>query len=147
MAEQTRASTVIDASPALVMAVVADVEAYPQWVDSLHSAEVLSTDADGRPDQVRMSLRHPVITDTYTLAYRWAGDEVSWRLVQGQKLTAMDGSYVLRPHDGGTEVTYRLSVDLNLPMVGLLRRKAEKTIVDGALKGLRRRVGELAEES
>ena len=27
-----------------------------------------------------------------------------------------------------------------MPMIGLLRRKAEKTIVDGALRGLKRRV-------
>ena len=33
-----------------------------------------------------------------------------------------------------------LAVDTALPMIGLLRRKAERTIVDGALRGLKRRV-------
>jgi hypothetical protein len=60
--------------------------------------------------------------------------------VRGKLLTAMDGSYVLTPKGSGTTVTYTLSVDTTLPMIGLMRRKAEKTIVDGALRGLKRRV-------
>jgi hypothetical protein len=37
-------------------------------------------------------------------------------------------------------VTYRLSVDLNIPMLGMFKRKAEKVIMDTALKGLKKRV-------
>jgi hypothetical protein len=55
-------------------------------------------------------------------------------------LKAMEGAYVLRPSGSGTEVTYRLVVDLSIPMIGLLKRKAEKVIVDTALKGLKKRV-------
>ncbi len=52
----------------------------------------------------------------------------------------MDGSYTLEPHGAGSTVTYRLTVDANLPMIGMFRRKAERTIIDGALRGLKRRV-------
>jgi hypothetical protein len=65
---------------------------------------------------------------------------VSWRLVEGNLLKAMDGSYVLSPTARGTTVTYNLRVDVNMPMIGMFRRKAEKTIIDGALKGLKKRV-------
>ena len=41
---------------------------------------------------------------------------------------------------GGTLVTYRLAVDLNIPMLGMFKRKAEKVIIDTALKGLKKRV-------
>lgn len=145
MANQTSADIDIAAPPERVMAVIADLPAYPEWVDSLTEAEVLE-ESDGRPSRVRMRLEHPVIKDSYELGYDWAEDEVSWHLIQGGKLTAMDGSYELRPIPGqgagpsGTNVTYRLSVDVNLPLPGMLRRKAEKTIIDGALKGLKRRV-------
>jgi hypothetical protein len=37
-------------------------------------------------------------------------------------------------------VTYTLSVQLAVPMIGLFRRKAEKMIMDIALKELKRRV-------
>jgi hypothetical protein len=39
-----------------------------------------------------------------------------------------------------TVATYSLAVDLNIPTIGMLRRKAEKVIIDTALKGLKRRV-------
>ena len=50
------------------------------------------------------------------------------------------GSYVLKPAGSGTEVTYSLAVDLTVPMIGVLRRRAEKAIMDTALKELRKRV-------
>jgi len=42
--------------------------------------------------------------------------------------------------DGRSEVTYRLMVDLEIPVIGSIKRKAEKVIVDTALKGLKKRV-------
>ena len=149
MADQTRSSIDIFANPADVMAVIADFADYPAWVDSLKSATVLSS-GDGRAEQVRMVLDHTLIKDTYTLAYTWQGDEwVRWTLVDGQLLKAMDGSYTLASKGGGTHtsggkplttVSYNLAVDLNMPMLGMLKRKAEKTIIEGALKGLKKRV-------
>ena len=41
---------------------------------------------------------------------------------------------------GGTKVTYDLEVDLKIPMIGMLKRKAEKVIIDTALKELKKRV-------
>jgi hypothetical protein len=37
-------------------------------------------------------------------------------------------------------VTYSLTVDLAIPMIGMIKRKAEKIIMDTALKELKRRV-------
>lgn len=139
MADQTSGSIDIAAPPEAVMAVISDVEQYPAWVDSMSSAEVLTAE-DGRPETVRMVLDHPVVKDDYVLRYTWAPALVSWRLVEGHLLKTMDGSYAVEPRGAGSTVTYRLTVDANLPMIGMFRRKAEKTIIDGALRGLKRRV-------
>lgn len=139
VADRTSSSIEIAATPDEVMAVIADLERYPEWVDSMASVTVLN-ETGGRACEVEMVLAHPVIKDTYVLAYTWAPTQVSWELVRGTVLTAMDGSYDLAPHGDGTTVTYALSVDAKLPMIGLLRRKAERAIIDGALQGLRRRV-------
>ena len=37
-------------------------------------------------------------------------------------------------------LTYELAVDVRIPMIGMVRRKAEKRIIDTALKGLKQRV-------
>jgi uncharacterized membrane protein len=149
MADQSTQSIVIDAPPAAVMAVIADFPAYPQWARSVKSAEVVSKGPGGRADQVHFVIDAGVVKDDYVLAYEWTGDErVDWQLVRGQMQKAQQGSYVLRPlsgsrtsaAEGSTEVTYHLSVDLAMPMLGMLKRKAEKVIMDTALKELKKRV-------
>jgi ribosome-associated toxin RatA of RatAB toxin-antitoxin module len=142
MAEQTSSTIVVDAAPAAVMAVIADLERYPEWAGSVRSVEVQSRDSQGRPDEATFVLDAGVVKDTYTLSYSWQDDRlVSWSLVEAQMLTAMEGSYrldVLSPQS--TSVEYTLTLDLKIPMIGLLRRKAEKVITDTALKELKRRV-------
>ncbi|WP_447647151.1 hypothetical protein [Nocardioides zeae] len=86
------------------------------------------------------------IKDEYTLAYTWHGDtEVTWVLDQGGILRALDGAYTLRDlGDGSTEVTYRLALEVTIPLIGMLRRRGEKILIDTALKGLKKRVEGLA---
>ncbi len=139
MADRTSSSIEIAATPDQVMAVIADFPRYPEWADSISSAQVLAQ-SSGRAEQVELVLEHPLLKDRYVLAYDWEPARVTWRLVRGRVLKAMDGSYDLAPAGDATTVTYTLSVDANVPMMGLLRRKAEKTIIDGALRGLKRRV-------
>ena len=97
---------------------------------------------DGAAEQVFFVLDVSPIKDEYTLAYQWDGyDEVTWTLVEGKMLRALDGAYVLRDlGNGSTEVTYRLSLDVSIPLIGMLKRKAEKMIMDTALNELKRRV-------
>ncbi len=124
------------------MAVIADFPAYPEWAGQVKKAEVLETGADGRAARVRFVLDAGVISDEYVLGYDWDDDAgVSWRMVDaGRMLSGLTGSYRLTEDGGGTEVTYDLAVDLKVPMIGMIKRKAEKVIVDTALKGLKRRV-------
>jgi ribosome-associated toxin RatA of RatAB toxin-antitoxin module len=141
MADQSTKSITINAGPADVMAVIADFASYPQWAGSIKRTEVLSTGTDGRADRVRFDIDAGVFKDTYELAYVWSGDErVEWDLVAGQMQKMQHGSYALAAGSDGTDVTYSLSVDLAIPMLGMLKRKAERVIMDTALKELKKRV-------
>jgi hypothetical protein len=140
MADQSTQSIVIAAPPAAIMAVIGDFAAYPQWAGSVKSAEVLSTGPDGKPEQVRFRLDAGPIKDEYVLAYTWAAERVDWTLVKAQMQKSQQGSYVLVPRGDTTEVTYHLAVDLTIPMLGMLKRKAERVIMDTALKELKKRV-------
>ena len=142
MADQTTQSITVDAPAEQVMAVIADFPSYPEWVDAVKSTEVLETGTDGRARQVRFVLDAGMVRDTYELRYDWSADSrrVSWELVKGQIQRSQEGSYSLRERDGRTEVTYALTVDLNIPMIGMFKRKAQKVITDTALTELKRRV-------
>ena len=145
MAEQTTSSIVIDAAPDAIMDVIADFEAYPQWAKGVTRAETVAEGAGGRADQVFFALDVSPIKDEYTLAYDWDGDrQVTWTLVEGKMLRALDGAYELRDlGNGSTEVTYRLALDVSIPLIGMLKRKGEKILIDTALKGLKKRVESL----
>ena len=145
MAEQTSSSITIDAPPADVMAVIADFESYPAWAKGVQKAEVTVPGTGDRAEQVYFALDVSPIKDEYTLAYEWDGDrEVTWTLVEGKMLRALDGAYELRESGTGTEVTYRLALDVSIPLIGMLKRKGEKILIDTALKGLKKRVESLA---
>ena len=124
------------------MAVIADFPAYPEWASQVKSVEVLGSDPNGRAERVKFTMDAGPIKDSYTLDYTWAPDarSVSWTLVKGHIQKAQNGSYTVVGTGSETTVTYSLAVDLNIPMIGMLRRKAEKVIIDTALKGLKRRV-------
>ncbi len=141
MAEQTHSSIVVAADPAAIMAVIADVEAYPEWISGMESVSTLSVDEEGRPLEATFNGNLGVVKDSYTVAYDWADSEVSWWLTQGEALRDLHGTYTCTDAgDGTTTVEYRLEIDLAIPIVSMLRRRGEKVIVDSALKGLKRRV-------
>jgi ribosome-associated toxin RatA of RatAB toxin-antitoxin module len=141
MADQSTQSIVVDAPAADVMAVIADFPAYPQWAASVKKVEVLEEGGEGRARRVRFTIDQAMIRDEYVLEYTWDGDrKVSWTLVEGQLQKRNDGSYTLAERDGSTEVTYAITIDVNMPLIGMLKRKAEKVILDTALKELKKRV-------
>ena len=143
MADHTERSVIINADADEVMAVISDFEHYPEWVTAAREVEVIERDVDGRAVQVRFVLDAGVLQDTYVLRYTWGsgGDEVSWVLVSSDLQKDQRGRYVLtRQVPGSTKVTYQLMVDLQVPMIGQLKRRAEKAITDAALNDLKKRV-------
>lgn len=141
MTEQSTQSILIEAEPAAVMAVIADFANYPAWASSLKQTEVLEVGPDGRAKRVAFVLDAGLIRDNYELTYHWDGDRrVEWTLTSGQMMRAQDGSYTLEPQGSATHVTYSLSVDLIFPMLGTLKRKGERIVMDQALKELKKHV-------
>ncbi|MDF0532013.1 SRPBCC family protein [Tsukamurella sp. 8F] len=144
MSDRTQASIVVDAPAERVMAAIADFDNYPKWVATAKEVTVLERSADGRPARVRFVIDAGFLKDTYELVYTWeaGGRAVSWELAESTMQRSQHGSYELRSSVDGasTTVTYTLEVTVHIPMLGMLRRKAEKTITDTALKELKRHV-------
>ena len=141
MADVASSTITIDAVPEQVLAVIADIDSYPEWTGQIKSAQVVETAADGRPRQARFVMDAGVLKDEYVLQYDWNPAGVAWQLVGSSTVQKSQvGSYVLAQQGSGTKVTYALAVDIAMPMLGMFKRKAEKMIMDSALKELKKRV-------
>lgn len=134
----------IAAPPPRCFEVAVDFERYPRWATDIKEVEVLDRDGEGRGAKVRFAVSAMGRNVTYVLDYDYAGapTEFSWKLAESNILTALDGAYRFEPDpeagDAGTALTYRLAVDLNIPMPGFMKRQAASIVVNNALKGFKR---------
>ena len=144
MAVQASSSITISAPAEKVLGVIADIPSYPEWTGQIKTASVVEEGPGGKPKQAKFVMDAGVLKDEYTLAYDWRDDGVDWHLVGKSTVQKSQvGSYTLADKGGSTEVTYKLAVDIAMPMIGMFKRKAEKMIMDTALKELKKRVESL----
>jgi ribosome-associated toxin RatA of RatAB toxin-antitoxin module len=146
VAEQTEGQIHIDASPETVMAVISDYEAYPEWVDGMKGAVVTARDSKGRPSEASFEVSQMGVGAKYTLAYTYAAEDagVSWTTTAASgAVKDIKGEYRLEPSETGTTVTYRTTIEPAIPMMGFMKRQAEKMIIGIALEGLKKRVESL----
>jgi len=144
MSEQTEGQIVVGASPAEVMDVLTDFEAYPQWAE-VTSVQVLERGEGGLGTKVAFEVEVPVLgRASYTLAYRYApGDGgMSWVSTEARgAVSDISGEYLLSEvGDDETRVTYRLRVEIGILLPGFVRTQGEKRVIDNALERLKRRV-------
>lgn len=148
MADSSSQSIIIAATEAQVAEVICNFSQYPEWADAMKQVEVIEEYEDGYASQVRFFIDAGVLADEYTLAYEYAEDisRIEWRLVAPSKMQKRQrGSYDIAANaDGTVTVTYTLEVELSIGMLGMFKRKAEKMIMDTALRELKRRVESLA---
>jgi ribosome-associated toxin RatA of RatAB toxin-antitoxin module len=140
MADKASGQITINASKAEILDVIADFESYPEWAKAVKKAQVIDPGDGGRPKRAKFNVDAGVIKDEYTLDYTWGRDGVSWTLVEGRAQKHQEGSYTLSGDDGAVDVTYDLNVDMAIPVPGILKRRAEKAVIDTALKELKKRV-------
>jgi carbon monoxide dehydrogenase subunit G len=143
MAETTEGTIEIEAPPEQIMEVIGDFESYPDWVDGIRSAKITKRDDAGRGTEVDYEFAAMGFTATYTLAYEYAEDHggVSWTTTEASgAVKDITGRYDLQALNGDTGVTYRLAVELNVPVPGFLKRRADRTAIRTALEGLKERV-------
>jgi uncharacterized membrane protein len=147
MTDTSTQSVVIGAPPERVAEVICDFPRYPEWAAAVKSVEVVEEYEDGYASQVRFLVDAGMAADEYTLRYEYAEDlsRIEWQLVAPSKMQReQNGSYDITPNEDGTStVTYSLAVELAIGMLGMFKRKAEKMIMDTALRDLKRRVESL----
>lgn len=134
----------IDATAEDLFEIVADVEAYPDWLKDVQEVEVLETDDFGRPLASKMTVDVSIKVVTYILDYEYDGHErMAWTSRPGGDVKHIEGSYTFGINDeGGTHVIYELAIDPGFPVPGFLLKRAAKHITAQALDGLKARAEE-----
>jgi ribosome-associated toxin RatA of RatAB toxin-antitoxin module len=141
MAEQATQTTTILATPERCFEVATDFERYPEWARDVKEAVVRERDDQGRATLVEYRASALGRSTHYTLAYDYEGAplRMTWSMVKGDIMRAIDGAYLFEPDDNGhTHVVYDLSVELVVPLPGFVKRRAEVRILN-TLKELKTR--------
>ena len=143
MPDQATERTTIKSSPEAVFDVALDIERYPEWARDVKEAVVVERDDLGRPLRVQFRAAAMGHSARYVLKYDYATSplRMGWVLEHGDIVRRLDGEYLFEPDEGhgGTEVTYKLVVELAVPLPGFIKRRAESKIMTTALDELKRR--------
>ncbi|MET0897344.1 MAG: SRPBCC family protein [Mycobacterium sp.] len=140
MAVTDSREVVIEATPEEILDVIADAEATPSWSPQYQKAEILESYPDGRPKQVKMTVKAAGLTDEQVIEYTWTENKVSWTLVSAGQLKAQDASYTLTPNGDKTKVRFDMAIDLSVPLPGFLIKRTLKGGMETATDGLRKQV-------
>ncbi len=141
--EHATEHAVVSASPTACWTVAADIERYTEWAQDIKEATVLERNERGLASKVAFRAAAMGRTTSYTLNYTYSDDNriIGWTLHEGDIMRRLDGRYVFEPTpEGGTAITYELTVELLVPIPGFVKRRAEGKIMGTALRELRHRV-------
>jgi uncharacterized membrane protein len=133
----------VEAPAARCLDVALDFESYPEWARDVREAKVLETDGEGRGTRVEFRAAALGKSIRYVLDYDFSllPDSFSWKFVEGDMLRRLDGTYRFEPEGpSSTRVHYELTVELAVPLPGLLKRRAAGLIMGSALKELKKQV-------
>lgn len=140
MEEQVAERMIIRGTPEDCFTVLTEFERYPDWAADIKTVTVDERDDAGRAVVVTFRAAAFGRSTSYTLRYDYgaAPEELSWVQTDGDLTRRLDGSYHLSPSgDGGTEIVYKLVVDLKVPLPGFVKRRAEGRIMTTALRELK----------
>jgi uncharacterized membrane protein len=126
--------------------VAVDFESYPEWAD-VKEVKIVDQDPEGRAKRVEYRVAALGKSVRYVLEYDYseAPAAFSWKLVEGDLVRRLDGSYRFEPEGASsTRVHYDLVVDLAVPLPGVVKRRAAGLIMGSALKELKKQVEAVA---
>jgi ribosome-associated toxin RatA of RatAB toxin-antitoxin module len=138
----TSSKILIEASADDVRKVLFDIADYPSWSRSIKATKVESSDDQGRPLRIQLTIEAGMLRDKPTLDYDWsqAPEKVSFSLVDADLLTQMDGVYTVKALGDETEVTYELTSDVSMPIPKPMLESAEQGIIKAALEELKEKI-------
>jgi hypothetical protein len=130
----------IDAPIETCFGAIIDYETFPSWQGAVVDTEVLDWDSKGRGKRVRLFIDAKVRKVDYTLDYSY--DEpirIEWDFVEGNGINGADGHYLFEDLGSDrTRATYKLGLEVGIPLPGPVARRAHKTTLKGSVEDLKK---------
>jgi len=130
----------IDAPIETCFDAIVDYESFPAWQGAVVSTEVLDRGKDGLGRRVRLFVDAKVRKVDYTLDYRYdRPTRIEWDYVEGNGIDDADGHYLFESlGDERTRATYKLGLEVGIPLPGPVARRAHKQTLKGSVEDLKR---------
>jgi len=142
MAEFSSNSVTVEAGASEAAALLADLENFPTWSSAIKQVEVHDRDSAGRPISATVKIEAGVLKDRAKLNYDYSNfpKEISFTLEEADLMTEMTGSYEISGDEDSAQVTYKLHVEVSMPVPEMMRKKAEMATIDAALSQLKKKL-------
>jgi uncharacterized membrane protein len=130
----------IDAPIETCFAAIIDYETFPTWQGAVVDTEVLDWDSKGRGKRVRLFIDAKIRKVDYTLDYSYDQPErIEWDFVEGNGINAADGHYLFEDlGNDRTRATYKLGLEVGIPLPGPVARRAHKTTLKSSVDDLKK---------
>ena len=125
MATKDSREVVIDATPEQILDVIADVESTPDWSPQYQKAEVLDRFDNGRPKQVKMTVKAAGLTDEQVIEYTWGTPNwLAWSAAEQRStrtaVTVFDqtsfSKYLVVGRDAEAAMQWLCTADIAVPI-------------------------------
>jgi ribosome-associated toxin RatA of RatAB toxin-antitoxin module len=130
-----RRQVIARARPAEVYAVVTDFPAYPRLFPEITDTRLLSTTGNTLRVEFRAKVMVPV-RYVLDLTCDPAAQSVDWTFVEGEIVTASQGSWRCTSDGDGTVVDYRVALEVRAPLPGFLLRKVTDGLVAASIPAM-----------
>jgi ribosome-associated toxin RatA of RatAB toxin-antitoxin module len=135
----------VAASAELILAIVADFEAYPQWNEEIRGCWILARYDDGRPSQLRLDTAVQGMEGTYIQAVYYPGEnQLQTVMQQGTLFSKQEQLFSVVEMGPATLLTVDLDVEVTLPVPAVMLKKLVNDALDHLAGNLKVRAEQLA---
>ncbi|MGD1172370.1 SRPBCC family protein [Mycobacterium seoulense] len=135
----------VRADAALIMAIVADFEAYPQWNEEIKGLWVLARYDDGRPSQLRLDTDYQGMQGMFIQAVYYPGEnQIQTVLQQGDLFTKQEQLFSVVELGESSLLTVDLDVETSMPVPAPMVKQLLNNVLDHLAEKLKQRAEQLA---
>lgn len=135
----------VAADEAVILAIVADFEAYPQWNEEVKGCWVLHRYDDGRPSQIRLDTLVQGNEGTYIQAvYYPAPNQIQTVMQQGEHFAKQEQLFSVVGMGPAALLTVDMDVETTFPVPAVMVKKVVNEALEHLANNLKTRAEALA---